>query len=68
MTGIRFECMNPHHISKDEVLRVKFKLDNSMRTEIRKHVKVIWIKDRTIGAHFIETKFHKKDLEFYLQT
>jgi hypothetical protein len=67
MTGIRFECLNPHHISKDEVLRVKFKLDNSMRTEIRKHVKVIWVKDRNIGAHFIEKKFHKDDLEIYLR-
>lgn len=67
MSGIRFECVNPHHISKDDVLRVKFRLDNSKRSEIRKHVKVIWVRDRTIGAHFIETIFYKKDLESYLQ-
>jgi hypothetical protein len=67
MSGIRFECLNPHYISKDDVLRVKFKLDDSKRSEIRKHVKVIWVRDSTIGAHFIETKFYKKDLESYLQ-
>jgi len=66
MSGIRFECVNPHHISKDDVLRVKFRLDNSKRSEIRKHVKVIWVRDRTIGAHFIETKFYKGVLESYL--
>ena len=67
MIGIRFECLNPHHISKDDVLRVKFNLDNSMRSEIRKHIKVIWVKDRSIGANFIETKFYKEDLGIYLQ-
>lgn len=67
MSGIRFECLNPHHISKDEELRVKFRLDNSKRTEIRKHVKVMWVRDSTIGADFIETKFHKEDLESYLR-
>lgn len=67
MSGIRFDCMNPHHISKDDVLRMRFRLDNSKRSEIRKHVKVIWVRDRTIGAHFIETIFYKKDLESYLQ-
>jgi hypothetical protein len=67
MIGIQFECLNPNYISKDDVLRVKFNLDNSMRSEIRKHVKVIWVKDQSIGARFIETKFHKEDLESYLR-
>ena len=66
-SGIRFECLNLHSISKDDILTVRFKLDNSKRSEIRKHVKVIWERDRTIGAYFIETKFHKEDIESYLQ-
>ena len=66
-SGIQFECLNPHYISKDNVLIVRFKLDNSERSEIRKHVKVIRVRFRTIGAHFIETKFHKEDLESYLR-
>ncbi len=68
MGGIRFECLNPHHISKDDTLKVKFNLDDSKRSEIRKPVKVIWVKDRIIGAHFIETKLYEKDLGFYLRT
>ncbi len=66
-SGMRFECLNLHNISKGDVLTVKFKLDNSERTEIRKHIKVIWDRHRTIGAQFIETKFHKEDLESYLR-
>ena len=30
MIGIRFDCLNPHHISKDDVLRVKFNLFNAL--------------------------------------
>ena len=67
MTGIRFECLDPHQILKDDTFKVKFKLDNPNRSEIRKSVKVIWVKDRIIGANFIETHSHKTDLGFYLQ-
>lgn len=68
MTGVRFESLKPHQISTDDALEVKFKLDNPRRTEIRKLVKVIWIKDRTVGAHYTETKFYEKDLGFYMKT
>lgn len=68
MSGIRFECLSPHHISKDDILRVKFKLDDPKRSEIRKPVKVKWVRDLTIGAHYIEKKLYETDLGFYLQT
>jgi len=68
MTGVRFESLKPHQISTDDALEVKFKLDNPRRTEIRKLVKVIWIKDRIVGAHYTETKFYEKDLGFYMKT
>ncbi|PQP32904.1 hypothetical protein C6A36_02025, partial [Desulfobacteraceae bacterium SEEP-SAG10] len=55
-----------HQISKDDILEVKFQLDNPKRSEIRKSVKVIWVKDRNIGGSFIETELYKADLGFYL--
>ena len=67
MTGIRFECLKPHQISTDDTLEVKFKLDNPAQTEIRKLVKVMWIRDCIVGAHYTETKFYEKDLGFYLK-
>ena len=66
-SGIRFECLNPHHISEDDVLKVKFKLDRPKRSEIQKLVRVIQVRERIIGAQFMETKSYNNDLKFYLQ-
>ncbi|MGD9246266.1 MAG: PilZ domain-containing protein [Desulfobacterales bacterium] len=66
MGGIRFENLSLHKISKDDTLEVKFQLDTPKRPEIQKSVKVIWVKDRTIGANFTETQSYKADLGFYL--
>ena len=68
LTGIRFESLKPHQISTNDILDVKFRLDNSVRSEIRKLVKVIWVKDRIVAAHYSETKLFEKDLGFYLRT
>ncbi|MBW2406541.1 MAG: PilZ domain-containing protein [Deltaproteobacteria bacterium] len=67
LTGIRFESLKPHQISTDDTLEVTFKLDNPRRSEIRKLVKVIWIRDRTFGARYTESKLYEKDLGFYLK-
>ena len=68
LTGIRFESLKPHEISTNDILEVKFKLDNSKKSEIRKLVKVIWVRDRIVAAHYSETKLFEKDLGFYLRT
>jgi len=67
MIGIRFECLNPHHIVRDDTVKVKFKIDDPKRSEIKKSVKVVWVKDRIIAAYYIETKSYKADLRLYLQ-
>ena len=66
MDGIRFENLSLYQISKDDILEVKFQLDNPKRSEIKKSVKVIWVEDQNIGANFIETQSYKADLGFYL--
>lgn len=66
LTGIQFESLKPHYILKDDTLEVTFTLDNHWRSKIRKLVKVIWIRDLIIGAHFIETKLYENELGFYL--
>lgn len=67
LTGIQFENLKPHQISKDDTLEVTFKLDNLLRKEIRKIVKVIWVRDRIVGAQFSERKLYEETLGFYLQ-
>jgi len=68
LTGIRFESLNPHEISTNDILEVKFKLDNSERSEIRKLAKVVWVRDRIVATHYSEAKLFEKDLGFYLRT
>ena len=68
LSGIRFESLSPHQISTDDTLEVSFKLDNPMRSEIRKIIKVMWVRDRIVGAQYCELKSYEKDLGFYLRT
>ena len=68
LTGIRFESLKPHQISIDDILEMKFILDNPLRSEIRKLVKVIWVKDRIVGAYFSEKQLYSQVLGFYMKT
>jgi hypothetical protein len=67
-SGIRFASLKPHYISRNDTVELKFTLDNPMRTEIHKLVKIIWTIDRNVGVQFIDPKSLEKDLGFYLQT
>ena len=67
MTGIRFASLKPHNISRDDIVELKFILDNPARTEIEELVKIIWIIDRTVGVQFNDPKSLEKDLGFYLK-
>jgi len=55
-------------IIEDITVELKFTLDNPMRTEIHKLVKIIWIIDRTVGVQYIDPKLLEKDLGYYLKT
>ena len=65
-TGINFTTLKPHHFSKNDVVELKFTLDNSMKMEMRTRVKILWINDRTVGAQFSDPKILEKDLGLYL--
>ena len=65
-TGIRFATLKPHNFSKDDLVELKFNLDNPMRTEVRTRVKILWINDRTVGAQFNDPNLLEKDLGLYL--
>jgi hypothetical protein len=66
--GVRFASLEPHYISTNDTVELKFTLDNTMKTEIHKLVKIKWIIDRTVGAQYIDPKSLETDLIFYLQT
>jgi len=66
LSGIKFESIRSNQISTDDILEVRFRLNNESKKEIRKEVKVIWVENRIVGAQFRERKLYQKDLGFYL--
>jgi hypothetical protein len=66
--GIRFASLNPHYISREDKVELKFALDNPMKTKIHTPVKIKWIIDRNVGGQFFDPKSLEKDLGTYLQT
>ena len=66
--GIRFESLKPHYISRSDMVILTFKLDNTMKTEIRKPVKIKWIIDNTLGSQYVDQKPLEPELESYLHT
>jgi hypothetical protein len=65
--GIRFESLNPHYISREDKVELKFSLDNPTKTKIRTPIKIKWIIDRNVGGQFFDPKSLEKDLGTYLQ-
>ncbi|MBU1162363.1 MAG: PilZ domain-containing protein [Proteobacteria bacterium] len=65
--GVQFTSFRPHKILTDDTLELKFNLDNPARTEIRRSAKVMWVRDRDVGARYIEPKLFERDLSFYLR-
>ena len=66
--GVRFASLKPHYISRNDTVELNFSLDNPMKTEIHKHVKIKWIIDHTVGAQYINQNSLETELKFYLQT
>jgi hypothetical protein len=67
LSGVQFTCFRPHKILPGDTLELKFNLDNSARTEIRRSSKVMWVRDYDVGAQFIGPKSFERDLSFYLR-
>ena len=66
MTGINFETLKPHNISKDDTVELKFTLDNPSKTELHTLVKIMWVNDLDVGGQFIDQSSLKQDLVLYL--
>ena len=65
-SGIRFACLKPHYISRNDTVELKFTLDNPMRTEIQTPIEVKWIIDNNVGGQFFDPRSIEKDLMPYL--
>jgi hypothetical protein len=64
--GINFETLSPHDISKNDIVELKFNLDNQNKTELQTLVKILRVIDLKVGGQFIDESSLKQDLVLYL--
>ena len=64
--GVRFASLKPHYISRNDTVKLKFTLDNPMRTEIQTSIEVKWIIDNNVGGQFCDPRSLENDLMPYL--
>lgn len=53
MTGINFTTIRPHSFSIDDIVELKFTLDNPMRTRVQEPAKIIRTTHRNVTAQLI---------------
>jgi hypothetical protein len=66
-TGVRFESLKPHNISRNDTVEITFALDDPQKTQIRTVIKIKWIIDHNVGAQFDNPKSLEYTLGFYLR-
>ena len=66
-SGIRFASLRPHFISRNDIVELKFALDNPTKTRVQKLVKIIWTRDQDMGAQFNDPKSIERDFDAYLK-
>jgi hypothetical protein len=66
MKGICFTTANMRNLKKGDRVKVRFALDGTRHSEMKKDAIVKWIKQKNIGCEFIDTGPYDKMLGFHL--
>lgn len=66
LNGIGFTTLLGHALTRNALLKVRFRLDDSRRTEVTRLVRVRYLSDRYVGCQFADQKSYDGDLGFYL--
>ena len=66
LNGLGFTTLLNHRLTKNEIVKVVFRLDDSRRSEITRLVRVRYINERYVGCQFTDQKSYDGDLGFYL--
>jgi hypothetical protein len=65
-TGVRFRTVFQHDMAVNDILQIKFALDDAHRTIICEHVQVVHVRGHQIGARFVNTDPDNATLSSYL--
>jgi len=66
LNGLGFTTLLNHRLTRNAIIKVAFRLDDSRRTEISRTVRIRYINDRYVGCQFTDLKSYDSDLGFYL--
>jgi diguanylate cyclase (GGDEF)-like protein len=66
LNGVGFTTLLGHRLTKGALIKVRFRLDDSRRTEVTRLTRVKYISDRYVGCQFADQKSYDSDLGFYL--
>jgi len=66
LNGVGFTSLLGHRLTKNALVKIEFRLDDSRRTEVSRLVRVKYISDRYVGGQFADQKSYDSDLGFYL--
>jgi diguanylate cyclase (GGDEF)-like protein len=66
LNGVGFTTLLGHRLTKGALVKVRFRLDDSRRTEVTRLTRVKYISDRYVGCQFADQKSYDSDLGFYL--
>lgn len=66
LSGVGFTTLDKHDLTKNDILSIRFQLDDSRKTVINRLVRVQYIRGRYIGCQFTDQKSYDSDLGFYL--
>lgn len=66
LNGIGFTTLLGHSLTKNTTLKVRFRLDDSRRTEVTRLVRIRYLNERYVGCQFADQKSYDSDLGFYL--
>lgn len=66
LNGAAFTTMLYHTLTRNRLVKMHFRLDDSKRTEIIRLAQVKYARDRYVGCQFVDQKSYDSDLGFYL--
>jgi diguanylate cyclase (GGDEF)-like protein len=66
LNGVGFTTLLGHRLTRGALIKVRFRLDDSRRTEVTRLARVKYLSDRYVGCQFADQKSYDSDLGFYL--
>lgn len=66
LNGVGFTTLIEHTLAKNNLVKLRFQLDDARNTEVNRLVRVKYVRDRYIGCQFADQKSYDSDLGFYL--